>query len=116
MGDLSENFSRHEFACHCGCGGDTIDWETLELVERIRAFYGAPITINSGWRCAAHNAAVGGAPASQHLVGRAADIVVEGVSPEEVYEMLDPIHEGGLGRYDTFTHVDTRGYRARWSG
>jgi uncharacterized protein YcbK (DUF882 family) len=117
MGDLSEHFNRAEFRCKCGqCDCDTIDAATLQLLEDLRAHYDAPIVINSGHRCAAHNAFVGGAASSQHLVGRAADIVVQGVPAHEVYELLDPVHPGGLGRYDSFTHVDTRNYRARWSG
>lgn len=48
------------------------------LVERIldplRTVYGKPIHINSGYRCAALNKAVGGTSSSQHLTGQAADI------------------------------------------
>lgn len=116
MGDISEHFNRSEFACHCGCGGDTIDAETLAIVERVRAHFGAPVVINSGYRCNTHNAAIGGAKASQHLLGRAADIAVHGVAPSEVYAWLDADHEGGLGSYNSFTHVDSRDGRARWSG
>lgn len=118
MGDLTQNFSRHEFACKCGCGQDTVDWATLELLEVIRKAFGdRPITILSGNRCPKHNAAVGGAKDSQHLRSRAADIVVEGATPAEVFDYLDGWHEGGLGSYETFTHVDTRtAGRARWKG
>ena len=76
MGDLSEHFSREEMACKCGCGLDTVDAELLSLLEKIRAHFDRPITINSGCRCEAHNRAVGGSKNSQHLIGRAADIVV----------------------------------------
>ena len=33
MGDLTDNFSRSEFACKCGCGADAI---SLDLVERLQ--------------------------------------------------------------------------------
>lgn len=36
--------------------------------------WGRPITVNSGYRCPALNAAVGGVVKSQHLTGEAADI------------------------------------------
>lgn len=120
MGDLSTHFNRSEFACHDGCGRDTIDHATLEVIEAVREHFDAPVTINSGYRCKTHNQAIGGASNSQHLYGRAADIVVEGVDPMEVYSFLDhgPLKgRGGLGRYGTFTHVDTRTQGpSRWEG
>ena len=58
-------------------GPDTVSRLT-RLVERVldplREAYGKPITVNSGYRCPALNRAVGGAAASQHLTGEAADI------------------------------------------
>lgn len=96
-----------------------MDPDLLELLEKVRTHFGdKPVTINSGYRCPTHNANIGGATNSQHLYGTAADIVVDGnkVLPSAVYAYLDPFHNGGLGSYDTFTHVDVRGSRARWSG
>lgn len=112
MGDLSQHFSRHEFACKCGCGFDTVDAALLATLERVRTHYDRPVTINSGCRCPAHNKAIDGSPRSQHMLGRAADIVVAGVMPNRVADFFDD-HPGGLCRYDTFTHVDSRGYAAR---
>ena len=43
MGDLSENFSRHEFACKCGCGNDTVDAELIRVLQSVRARFGKPI-------------------------------------------------------------------------
>ncbi len=114
-GDLSAHFNRSEFSCKCGCSQDTVDTKLIEGLEHVRAhFDGAPITVNSGNRCPAYNASVGGATSSQHLISRAADITVSGSSPEEVYAYLDEWWPGGLGKYDTFTHVDSRSSRARW--
>lgn len=45
-----------------------------ELLDPVRQAWGAPITINSGYRCPALNAAVGGVATSQHTKGQAADI------------------------------------------
>ena len=112
IGDLSENFSRPEFACRCGCGFDTVDTKLLDYLQMLRDRTEAKITINSSCRCAKHNLSVGGAEKSQHLVGRAADIVVEGMTPQEVYAILDvqimPSNSGGLKRYNSFVHVDSR--------
>lgn len=43
-----------------------------------------PVTVTSGWRSAARNAAVGGATGSQHERGEAADVVVSGMTPRDV--------------------------------
>ena len=44
------------------------------VLDLLREAWGAPIHVNSGYRCPALNKAVGGVPASQHLLGEAADI------------------------------------------
>lgn len=115
MGDLTGNFSRHEFACSCGCGFDTVDVDTLTVLEQVRQHFNAPVKITSGCRCADHNAKIGGSKKSQHVRGRAADIQVQGVTPSDVADYIESIMVGGgLGRYDTFTHIDTRSGTARW--
>lgn len=47
---------------------------TLQRLDDIRAGYGKPIIITSGYRCPALNKAVGGKPNSQHLKAQAADL------------------------------------------
>jgi hypothetical protein len=54
------------------------------ILEPVRAHYGRPITVLSGYRAPAVNKAVGGAATSQHLKGEAADFLVSGVSNVEV--------------------------------
>lgn len=116
---LTRNFYRDEFACKCGCGFDAVDHALVEGLQRLRDVTGgAHITVNSACRCEAHNGAVGGEAASQHLLGKAADIVVQGYRPAMVANMANTIREfaqGGIGTYDTFTHVDVRAGRARWN-
>lgn len=50
----------------------------LRLIERVlepaRRKFGAPVYVNSGYRCPELNRAVGGVPRSYHLQGRAADL------------------------------------------
>ena len=114
--NISENFNRLEFSCGCGCGFDTVDVELIQILEKLRAFFDSPVTINSSARCRAHNRAVGGTKSSQHLLGRAADIVVAGVSPALVQEWVNSEYPDsmGLGSYESFTHIDTREEMARW--
>ena len=44
------------------------------ILDPLRAAWGRPIVVNSGYRCPALNTAVGGATNSQHTLGEAADI------------------------------------------
>lgn len=88
MGDLSRNFSRHEFACKCGCGEAEVSPFLIEVLQRLRDVLGVKITVTSGRRCATHNAAVGGAKNSQHLQGLAADIRAEGWTAKDLLRAL----------------------------
>ncbi len=96
-----------------------MDRDFMIALNQLRLIAGRPIKVNSGYRCAKHNKAVGGASHSQHLVGRAADIVIAGLTLNEMVELaerIDVFHNGGIGVYlqAGFIHVDSRGYRARW--
>ncbi|SUW63282.1 Peptidase M15 [Buttiauxella agrestis] len=117
MGDISPHFNRSEFACKCGCGFSAVDKELNAVLEDVRTHFNSPLVIDCACRCPSHNADVGGVADSQHVYGMAADIKVNGVSPDDVASYIEKAHpNGGVGRYDTFTHVDVRGYSARWNG
>jgi uncharacterized protein YcbK (DUF882 family) len=114
MGDISVHFDRDEFACSCGCGFDTVDTLLLEALESIRNEFEKPIKVTSGCRCMAHNRDIGGALNSQHKKGRAADIKVSSVLPSVVADFAEDLGMS-VGRYNTFTHIDSRsGPPARW--
>ena len=77
-----KNFRIQEFVCRCGCQmpaevRQNIEALVANVLDPVRDEYGKPIYVNSGYRCAKHNAAVGGVPKSQHKVGEAADISVK---------------------------------------
>lgn len=113
---LSDNFLRKEFRCHCGCGRDTVDAELLFVLQRLRSHYGQEIKITSGYRCYDHNRAVHGANDSKHLLGKAADIKVNGISQRDVYDILNewyPVFYG-IGIYSSWVHIDVRSDMARW--
>jgi len=118
MGDISKNFSRHEFACKCGCEFDTVDIELAQLCEDVREFDGNdPKSPSSGCRCKKHNRDVGGAEFSKHPLGIAADL--ECNNPVKVYEKLCEKYPNkfGFGLYQWGVHVDSRSGRpARWIG
>lgn len=58
------------------------------VLEPIRNHYEKCVFVTSGIRCPALNKAVGGDDESQHLFAEAADIVVQGVSVEQVWNDL----------------------------
>ena len=113
-----DSFERHEFACKCGCGFDTVDAELLAVLDNVRRVFKSKVLVSSGCRCPAYNKRVGGAPKSRHLEGRAADIVVANAAPALVAEYLKEryLEKYGIGEYHSFTHIDTRAQAVRWKG
>lgn len=115
MGDLSEHFSRAEFACHgtdC-CGGTAaVDARLIEALEAFRVAVNQPVFINSGFRCLRHNRTVGSTDSSQHPKGRAADVsILADMTMDEmavVAEEIQSFRYGGIGTYDFFIHLDVR--------
>ncbi len=119
-GWVSKNFREAEFACPC-CGKYTHNVRLIMSLEKLRRLCGhRPVRVNSGTRCAEWNKAVGGASGSKHLTGEAADVVVQGIVPEHVAFLCKEVvafDHGGIGIYDTFTHLDCRhSGPARWNG
>lgn len=122
--NLSEHFTLDELNKHKFDMPDEV-LDNLKMLavqlEIVRAHFNVPVTINSGYRNLEYNRNIGSKDTSQHVKGTAADIVVQGVSPDEVADALEflistgMLKEGGVGRYNTFTHYDIRGTRARWN-
>jgi len=122
-------FKRSEFTCRCGCGYDTVDYELAEVLDNLRSHFStsvdSPITVNSGCRCIEYNEKVKikenpdyipYSSKSKHLIGKATDIVVEGIGPIEVYIYLANKYKGkyGIGYYETFIHIDVGSNKRRW--
>jgi len=121
---LTKNFNLKEFECKCGCDMPLEVYENViklagEL-QKLRTYLDRPIKINSAYRCLEHNSKIGGSKNSQHLLGKASDIVVESLKPAEVFIIIEDLIDfgellqGGLGNYKTFTHYDIRKTKARW--
>ena len=121
---LTNNFSKSEFECSCGC---EMPLEVLHQVQKVanqlqilRTETGKLITVNSAYRCFKHNKAIGGVSSSQHILGKAADIVIKGEDPKVTFDLIDlfinegEMLQGGLGSYSNFTHYDIRKTKARW--
>ena len=119
--NISANFSWYEFESKDSSGRVPVP-ENLKpnvkflcdcLLERIRQHYNKPVIILSGYRTQYHNQEVHGVVHSQHLLGKAADIKISGISPGNLEAWLKSQISiltclGGLGHYNNFTHVDIR--------
>ena len=80
--------------------------EFLELVKV--ALGGKPIMVNSAFRSKAVNDAVGSKDTSQHRVGRAADIRVPGMTPDQVVRALIATQlpfDQIIREFDAWTHI-----------
>ena len=102
-----------EFACKDGSDKILLHPKLVELVNAIRERAGAPITVNSGYRTPRYNAKIGGAKASYHTKGMAADLVCRALTPTDIARIAEELGAGGVKAYPTFTHVDVGPVR-RW--
>jgi uncharacterized protein YcbK (DUF882 family) len=116
MSYLSKNFTKKELECPC-CGRCDIDEEFLEELQYLRNVVERPFVINSGFRCPAHNEKVGGSVNSNHKLGKAVDISIDGWSGQEIYDFLHcatDMSMTGIGIYPSWIHFDTRESHAAW--
>lgn len=69
--------------------------QVAEMLEVVRAHFGKPVKINSGFRGKSVNAGTPGASkTSQHMKGEAADFEIPGVDDAEVHRWI--VKESGL--------------------
>ena len=121
---LENNFSLKEFRCKDGTDvPEDLMGNVKKLAKNLqvlRDHIEKPITIISGYRTPEYNKRCGGVKRSQHLLAKAADIVVSGMTSLEVRNTIiqlikdGQMDSGGVGIYPTFTHYDVRGRNNRW--
>ena len=91
------------------------------LLQPLRDELGVPIVISSGYRCARLNRVVGGSASSQHIEGRAADLVCFSMDTKKLFKRVlelklpfdQLIYEGG--RQSVWVHVSFDPQRDRRS-
>ena len=123
---LTNNFNLHEFKCRDGSQVPDELMDNVKLLcenlQVLRDHLAKPIRVISGYRSPKYNRRIGGARRSQHMLAKAGDIKVSGMSPSEVKAEIEKLikegkmMKGGVGLYRTFTHYDVRGRNARWYG
>lgn len=121
---ISEHFNAFEFKCKCGGNHDFhVSEELVQKLENLRAVLNcSKINISSGYRCIAHDKAVGGSGTGQHTKGNAADICCydrngDIISSKIVCCTAQDIGFTGIANINsayTYTHVDVR--QGKWYG
>lgn len=121
---LTKNFSKKEFDSKDESKmPDSVLVNVVRVacnLQRLRDKIGKAVVVNSGYRSESYNRNIGGSPNSQHLLGKAADIRVNGLTPMQIANEIEKLIlqgemlQGGLGVYDTFVHYDIRKKKARW--
>jgi len=94
---------------------------TLQAADRVAAALGEPVdNVASAYRSPSYNSRCPGAdPRSWHLQNFALDLQFKASKPSTVASVAREIRErglfkGGIGRYTSFVHIDTRGKNADW--
>lgn len=90
---------------------------TARMADEARHRLKSPIVIVSGYRNKAYNGAVGGASGSLHMQFNALDLQPAKEEVWRLHQIISQIRReglftGGIGKYNTFVHVDTRGKNA----
>lgn len=61
------------------------------VLQPLRVHLKRPVVITSGYRSPALNRAIGGSPTSHHMQGRAADLIVPGMTPLAVCQAANQL-------------------------
>lgn len=113
-----EEFTRSETADKLGIKNEPDNRAKLaivnlctKLLQPLREAYGKPIRINSGYRSEELNKAVGGVATSQHRLGMASDLSIDGKACD-LLELIEenrlPFDQAILYRKQNFLHVSLK--------
>ncbi len=103
----TKNFTVDELKCKC-CGIFGMKPAFLEKLQEYRDLWARPMVINSAYRCANHNKAVGGHANSEHMQGIAVDVQC---APQDRFKMVEiavALGFKGIGIYPDRVHIDYR--------
>jgi hypothetical protein len=113
-----EEMTRSELATRKGIENapDDVTVENLRLLcvnvlEPLRVKLGKSIHVNSGYRSVRVNQLVGGSGNSQHCKGEAADIVVEGMTAQELFDFIvsnDFPFDQIIQEFNAWVHISWR--------
>jgi uncharacterized protein YcbK (DUF882 family) len=89
------------------------------LLEDVRNLFNQPIRINSAYRSITVNSLLGSKPTSQHCIGCAADIRIDGLTPDQIVKKIiksDIQYDQLIREFDSWVHISVtngEGYIAR---
>ncbi len=90
-----------------------------KVLVKFKERLGAQLELTSVYRSPEYNQCLGGYAKSQHIKFRATDFRVASGTPAEWANILfqmraEGLFQGGIGTYNSFVHVDTRGANVNW--
>ena len=123
MQNATPHFKWREFFCPKTkmCIVNDLTLHHIERLEELRVLLDRPLRVNSAYRSPEHNKAVGGAVRSMHLqfatdIAPVGEITMDKL--DEIAQAAERIEFSGIGRYNSFVHLDCRSYvgrkPARW--
>ena len=106
---ISDFLHTSEIDCKCHnnlCHYTIYNPVAVEAFNMVRLGFGAPLNINSFYRCQSHNDNVGGVEKSSHTTGNAIDISFKGLTMEERSFLVElcEVHFDFIKIYPTFIH------------
>lgn len=111
---VTPNFKVGELACKDGNINSKVILICKDYLQPLREKAGVPFSLTSAYRTEAYNKSIGGSPNSQHMLGKAFDIVwtvalKKKFGTQEAFKKFC-IENGvkGFGHYKTFVHIDWR--------
>lgn len=114
-------FTASEFDCSC-CRRNEMNEQFLAELDELRARYGKPLVVSSGYRCPTHNQRVSSTGATgPHVQGLAADLRVDRENAVKLLEIAMSMSFTGFGVSQKgivrFIHIDRvpRQTRTIWS-
>ncbi|NBB18567.1 DUF882 domain-containing protein [Runella sp. CRIBMP] len=78
------------------------------ILEPLRIMVGKPINVSSGFRNPTVNSLVGGSSSSQHMKGEAADFTIEGLTVQELFDLIRTStlpYDQLIQEFDSWVHV-----------
>ena len=108
---ITEHFNSKKDKMECSCCGALVyDEHMINRLEILRQLIDVPFRVNSFYRCAFHNKAVGGSERSRHMHGDAVDINTRGWNGALKWEFTFEAMKLGFSviSYSDFIHIDLR--------
>lgn len=109
------NFTKEEFDCHETSEND-MQPKFMEMLQSLRARYGKPMRITSGYRSPNHSIERKKTKPGTHAQGIAADIYCTGLDKYRLVKLAFELGFTGIGVDTNFIHLDISKDRcAIWS-